>query len=187
MANEVEIRITSRNMSGSGFAAVRSDAKKTEASVRSFGSVAVSASGKIRSSFGLAKAGIAGFVGGAVVSGVVGLGSKVLDLGVKVEAMGNKAKVVFGGSLPVVQRWADVASVKMGLTSKEAQGLAAGIGDLLTPLGFAQKQAATMSTKVADLAGAFSQWSNGTKSTADATDALTGALTGEFDSLKEYG
>jgi len=193
MANEVQITVTSRDKSGPGFDSAGKRIKGVEKAADSagrrmhvFGTIGVGAAGKLRAGLGLAGAGVAGLAAGALGLAAAA-GPRLLDMGVRIEAMGNKARTVFGGSLPLVSRWADTASAKMGLTSKEAQGLAAGIGDLLTPMGFAQKQAATMSTKVADLAGAFSQWSNGTRSAADASDALTGALTGEFDSLKAYG
>lgn len=161
-------------------------AERAHGRLHAFGSAAITAGGRIRGGLGVAGAGLAGLAAGAAALGI-SAAPKLLDMGVRMEALGNKAKVVFGGSLPVVQRWADVAAEKMGLTRKEATGLAAGLGDLLTPMGFTQARAASMSTQITDLAAAFSQWSNGTMSTSDAADMLSDALTGEYDSLKSVG
>lgn len=179
MGNEVDIHVKTIDDSKGGI-------EGAQKRVHAFGNVAVTSGGKIKSAMGFAGKGIAGLAIGATGLAAVA-GPKLLDMGVKIEAMGNKARTVFGGSLPIVQKWADVASVKMGLTSKEAQGMAASLGDLLTPMGFTQKQAAQMSTKISDLSGAFAQWSNGTLSTSDASNMLSDALTGEYDSLKSVG
>jgi phage-related protein len=134
---------------------------------------------------GVAK-GIAGAVA-ATAALAIAAGPKLLDIATKVEAMGNKARIVFGGSLPMVRKWADTVSQKMGLTSLEAQNMAASIGDILVPMGFARVEAAKLSTQATSLSGALAQWSGGTKTTTDAQEALSDALTGEFERLKEFG
>jgi hypothetical protein len=176
VGNEIDILVRSRD----------EGLDRTTGRVHAFGNAGVTAGGKIRGGLGLAAKGMAGL--GVGVAGLALLaGPKLLDLGVKMEAIGNKTRTVFGSSVPIVTSWADKVSQKMGLTSKEAQGLAAGLGDLLTPMGFTQRQAATMSTKIADLSGAFAQWSNGTLDTEGAANMLSDALTGEYDSLKSVG
>lgn len=160
--------------------------ERGEKKIHAFGRAGVTAGGKFRGAVGLMAKGATG-LGVGVAAMAVAAGPKLLDMGVSVEAMGNKARTVFGGSLPVVTKWADTASAKMGLTSTQAAGLVAGLGDLLTPMGFTQRQAAAMSTKIADLSGAFAQWSNGTLDSSAAADMLSAALTGEYDSLKSVG
>jgi hypothetical protein len=123
----------------------------------------------------------------AAAVAVVGLGPSVLALAGKLEQMGEKAKVVFGDQLGLVDKWAKDNAAKMGLTGRAAVGLAANFADLLVPMGFTRKAAAEMSTKVVGLSGALSRWSGGTKSAAEVSDILAKAMLGERDGLKELG
>lgn len=111
----------------------------------------------------------------------------ILSTGANMEALGKKAETVFGDSLGQVQSWADANASAMGLTSKEATGLAAGIGDLLKPMGFTSDQAGTMSTDLLNLSGALSAWSGGQVSASEVSDIMTSALLGETDGLKQLG
>lgn len=107
--------------------------------------------------------------------------------GAELESMGAKAATVFGGSLGQVEKWASTNANAMGATRREAVGLAANFADLLVPMGFTQKQAADMSTKVVGLSGALSAWSNGTRTAAEVSTILSKAMLGERDGLKELG
>lgn len=138
-----------------------------------------------RALVGLAKG--AGLAGAALVALGVTAGRRVLDLGVRLEAMGNKSATVFGDQLGVVQKWAKANANSMGLTGMEATSLAANFADLLIPMGFARDKAAKLSTDVIGLAGALSQWSGGTRSAAEVADILSAAMLGETDSLKGLG
>lgn len=134
--------------------------------------------GKIKD--GAMKAGV-GF--GALAVG----GAVIYDTGLKLQSMDAKAKTVFAESLPQVEAWSSKSAAAMGLTQRQATDLAAGMADLLKPMGFTAQQAAEMSTKTTDLAGALSAWSNGTKSAAEVSDILTSAMLGETDGLKALG
>ena len=123
----------------------------------------------------------------AVGAGAVAAGAYVFNYAAKLEQMEAKAATVFGGQLSMVEKWAKVNSHAMGLTSREATGLAANFADLLIPMGFSRNEAAKMSTKVVGLAGALSQWSGGTKSAAEVTEILNAAMLGETDGLKALG
>jgi hypothetical protein len=134
---------------------------------------------------GIAKAGALGVAG--LAAGMVAAAPKVLSLASNVDLMGKKSATVFGPQLGIVQKWASESARGMGLTNREAVGLAAGIGDLLKPMGFSTKIAAGMSTKIVGLSGALSQWSGGTKSAADVTEILSAAMLGERDGLQALG
>jgi hypothetical protein len=134
---------------------------------------------------GIAKAGALGVAG--LAAGMVAAAPKVLSLASNVGLMGQKSATVFGPQLGIVQKWASESARGMGLTNREAVGLAAGIGDLLKPMGFSTKIAAGMSTKIVGLSGALSQWSGGTKSAADVTEILSAAMLGERDGLQALG
>ena len=119
--------------------------------------------------------------------GTAGLGKELFDTAVNVEAMGNKARVVFGEYFPAAQKTAEELSTSLGMSTTEVLGLTAGFGDLLTPMGFTQKQAQGMTDKMGYLTAALTQWSGGTKTAADVGDILADALVGEYDSLKSLG
>jgi hypothetical protein len=133
----------------------------------------------------MAKVAAVGLAGLAVAA--IGLAPSVINLAGKLEQMGQKAATIFGKSLPVVQKWADVNAAKMGLTSRAAVGLAANFADLLIPMGFTRERAAKMSTAVVGLSGALSRWSGGTKTAAEVSEILAKAMLGERDGLKELG
>ena len=139
-------------------------------------------SGKLKKFGAVAATGLVAAGAGAVVAG-----KYFFDTGARLEQMGQKADTVFGGSLGSVEKWADKTAHAMGLTTREATGLAANFGDLLIPMGFTRKEAAKMSTDVVGLSGALSQWSGGTKSAAEVTDILSAAMLGETDGLKGLG
>jgi hypothetical protein len=139
--------------------------------------------GRIGRTAGLAVAGI----GVAGIGAAAILGPKVLEMGGQLEALGVKAQTVFGGSIGDVESWASKNAKSMGLTEQQLVGAAAGFGDLMKPMGFTADQAAKMSTEALGLAGALSAWSGGTKSTAEVSDILAGAMLGETDALKGLG
>jgi hypothetical protein len=144
------------------------------------------AEGKLKKFGATAKAGIAGAAVGAAV-GIGALGKQLFDAAVGVEAMGNKAKVVFGKQFDRMQATTSDFTEKLGLTKNEVLGMEAGFGDLLIPMGFTQSNAADMSYEFTRMTGVLAQWSGGTKSAADVQDILGDALTGEYDSLKSLG
>ncbi len=115
------------------------------------------------------------------------IGKQVFDVGAKFEAMDAKAQTVFGESLGVVEKWAATSAAAMGLTRREATGLAANLGDLLVPMGMSREQAAEMSTDIIGLSGALSEWSGGTRTAAEVAVVLQKSLLGERDGLKELG
>jgi len=142
--------------------------------------------GKFAGALGsVAKGAALGFAG--MAAGAVALAPAILEQGAALEALANKSATVFEGSLADVQKWAAANSKAMGLTTSAATGLAAGMGDLLKPMGFSAEAAAEMSTQTLDLAGALSAWSGGQRSAAEVAEILTAAYLGETDSLKGLG
>jgi len=128
-----------------------------------------------------------GTMGASILAQAPAMAKGMLDTAVSVEAMGNKTRIVFGSARKSVEDWAGRVAEKMGQTRTQTASMAASFGDILTPMGFTQARAATLSTKLGDLTGAFVQWSNGTANAADVADALNDALTGDFESLKQFG
>lgn len=117
-------------------------------------------------------------------SALMGLTSTARDL----ELQMKKAVTVFGDdAFGDVQDWASEMAHHLGLTKAEATNLAAGLGDLLVPMGFTRDEAAQLSTKTIGLAGALAEWSGGAKSAAEVSEILTSAYLGETDGLKALG
>jgi len=114
-------------------------------------------------------------------------GKQVLETGGALDTMAKKAAVVFGDSIGAVKDWADANANAMGLTSAQAIGAAASMGDLLKPMGFTAQAAADMSTKMIDLSGALAAWSGGEVDAQQVSELLTKAMLGETDGLKQLG
>jgi hypothetical protein len=182
VANEVAIVVTSKDQTSQGFQSADRGASKLGGTFGKMGDVAGKAGmsvGKMGGAVGLA----AGVVGGAVI----GAGLKVVDMAGKLELMGKKSQVVFGDQIGRVDSWAKANANAMGLTKREATGLAAGFADLLIPMGFTRKQSADMSTEMIGLSGALAEWSGGTKTAAEVSGVLSDAMMGERDALKGLG
>lgn len=127
-------------------------------------------------------------LGAAALGAVaIGAGVEVFKMGAQFEAMDAKAQTVFGDSLGTVKKWAETNAEAMGLTRREATGLAANMGDLLIPMGFTRDAAAAMSTQMVGLSGALSEWSGGTRTAAEVSSSLQKALLGEREELKSLG
>jgi hypothetical protein len=145
-----------------------------------FGSSVGSVAGNVAKGFGVMSAAAGGLA-------VVG-GKHLFDLGTELTSLDQKIGTVFSGeSLRTVESWADDVAARMGLTSTQAQGLAANAGDLLKPMGFTADQAAAMSTEIIGLSGALSEWSGGQRSVEETAEILQKALLGERESLKSLG
>jgi hypothetical protein len=122
----------------------------------------------------------------------VGIGAaiavpKILDMAGNLELMDRKAKTVFGGQIGKVETWAAANAHAMGLTSRQATGLAANFADLLIPMKFSREEATKMSTATVGLSGALAQWSGGQHSAAEVSQILASAMLGERDALKGLG
>lgn len=133
----------------------------------------------------MGKVALVGIAG--IAAGLLAAFPSMLELGTKLEQMAAKAKTVFGDQLGVVEKWAATSANAMGLTSRQAVGLAANFADLLVPMGFTREQAAGMSTDVVGLSGALAQWSGGTRTATEVSEILAKAMLGEREGLKELG
>lgn len=156
---------------------------------RTFGKVNSDAAtfGKQISGKAVAAGAAIGTMAGQAIPGLVSMGSELFNLGQSVETMSKKADTVFGDQADDIRSWADGVNESMGLSDEAVVGLATNLGDLLVPLGFARDDAADMSAKTVELAGALSAWSGGTVDAASASEILTKAYLGERDALTSLG
>jgi phage-related protein len=154
---------------------------------RAMGSAAGSVD-RFGSGFGRVTRGVVGMAAGAfAVDQIVGFGSEMLNAGTQVQTWGIKVDTVFGDAAASVRTWADQNNEALGVTDDALAGMAAGLGDLLVPLGFTRERAAEMSTTSLDLAGALSAWSGGTRDVTQVSEILQAAMLGETDGLKGLG
>lgn len=131
------------------------------------------------------KIGAAAFVG--LAAGITKAGFAASDHVMRLELIQNKAKIVFGDQQSLIRSWSEETASSFGLTAINLEGMAAGFQDLLVPMGFARETAAGMTMDVVGLAGAMSEWSNGTRTVEDTTRILARAMLGEREMLKDLG
>lgn len=145
----------------------------------------------VKQGWDLTKVGLDKFVGLAAgaftVDAVIGYGKELFNTAVKMEALSNKARIVFAETLPAVTAEAKKNATAMGQTTAQYVAAAAAIQDILVPMGFQRKQAAEISTQLVNLSGALSEWTGGQVSATQVSDILASALTGEREQLKQLG
>jgi hypothetical protein len=111
----------------------------------------------------------------------------LIQQGIAIDNLDQKARTVFGETLPKVTKEAEKNAAALGLTSREYINAAAQIQDLLVPMGFTRDAASDISIELQNLSGALSEWTGGQKSSSEVSDILSAALLGERDSLKSLG
>ena len=172
--NQAEMRELDNAISGTTAAGLRFRDKMADATKNAlipFGGVV-----------GLVTVGVA-----AAAHGVIELTRELNDLSGQIQAQDRKAQIVFGDALGYVTEAAEANALAMGLTEREYTNAAAGVQDLLVPLGFARDEAARNAVEVTNLAGALSLWSGGQVNASEAASRLQKGLLGETESLKELG
>lgn len=101
------------------------------------------------------------------------------------EETANKFKEVFKGIGPQANKTVRELSKGFGLATSTTQELLSDTGDLLVGLGLTREQALKMSASVVRLSADVSSFKNVQGGTARASEALTKALLGEREMLKE--
>lgn len=111
----------------------------------------------------------------------------LVEQGLAIQGLDNKARTVFGDTLPKVTAEAEKNAAALGLSSRQYINQAAAIQDLLVPMGFTRDRASEISTQLQNVSGALSEWTGGTRSSAEVSDILSSALLGEREALKSLG
>lgn len=113
--------------------------------------------------------------------------TELFGLASGMEQIERRANVVFGDNLDRARRRVDQLNESLGLSQTSALGAAAGIQDILVPMGFARDAATDMSLELLELGGALAGNTGGLRTAEEAHQALIAALTGEREQLKAYG
>ena len=132
-----------------------------------------------------ASSALKGFVAGAAVTGVVTQLSSAADAASDLGEQVSKAGVVFGKSSGDVLKWSETTAKAIGMSRREALEAAGTFGNMLGPMGFAEKQAANMSKTMVQLAGDLASFNNA--SPEDTLLAIRSGLAGESEPLRKYG
>jgi hypothetical protein len=121
---------------------------------------------------------------GLVIGVVAGLAKSVqaaADLG---EAQ-NKANVVFGKSIGLVNKFAATASTGVGLAKAEVLSAAGAFGSMFDSARIAERQSAQMSVTMSQLAGDMASFNN--EDPTDMLERLRSGLAGEAEPLRRFG
>lgn len=101
------------------------------------------------------------------------------------EEAANKFNVVMGGAADSVRDRLEKLTETIPLTRSEMEGLAAGIQDMLVPMGLAREEAAGMSADMVQLAGDLGSFNN--ESPDRVLEAMQSALAGASEPMRRYG
>ena len=147
------------------------------------------AGAKLKSFSSMAGGAMSVIAGVGAVAGVaiVGIGASFIKAAADAKETTNKFNTVFSGLQYEAKETAKVLAESYGLSSRESEKLLSDTGDLLTGFGFSQKAALGLSKQVQQMSADLASFQNLSGGTADASDRITKALTGETESLKQLG
>ena len=118
---------------------------------------------------------------------LLGLGVTAVKLASDFEETQSKFNTVFKDIRSDANLTAKNLSDNFGLSSKASLQLLSDTGDLLTGFGFTQEEALKLSKEVNELAVDLASFNNLTGGAEQASQALTKALLGERESIKQLG
>ena len=121
----------------------------------------------------------------AIVAGTVKVSKELVSAASTAEEVRNKFNVVFSDISDDAQAAATNLADNFGLSTTAAEDLLAGTADLLTGFGFTQDAALGLSDQVNQLAADLGSFQN--VDTVVASEAITKALLGERESIKQLG
>jgi hypothetical protein len=118
---------------------------------------------------------------------VLGLGVAFVKTASDAEEAESKFAAVFSNIEGDANKASGSLAKNFGLSQKEAKGLLADTGDLLTGFGFSQDSALDLSNQVQQLAVDLASFTNFSGGAEGASKALSKALLGERESIKSLG
>lgn len=127
-----------------------------------------------------------GAVAAAAVGGAVALGKLNTAIGLY-EQNRAKVRVVFAGQMREMKVWAKQHRDDFGGSTQDVLNYAASVQDLLIPMGFQRDEATKMTKAFSELVPVLTAWDRQGRTSAEITDIMAAALTGERESLKSLG
>lgn len=128
-------------------------------------------------------------VGRSLTAGITiplaAVGAASVKMASDAEEAANKFDVVMGSSAASARAELRALMRTIPATSAEMEGMAAGLQDLLVPMGVARQEAAGMSVDMVRLAGDIASFNNVLPT--EALDAMRSALAGESEPMRRFG
>jgi hypothetical protein len=123
----------------------------------------------------------------AVTAPLLAAGGAMIRAAIEAEETENKFRVAFRGIEESADEATEALAEGFGLSTDEAQRLLSGTGDLLKGFGATAEEALGLSSQVQGLASDLASYNNLAGGTEQASRAITAALLGERDQLKQLG
>lgn len=133
---------------------------------------------KLSKGIGLIGAAGAALGGGAFLKSAISASS---DL----EESTSKVRTLFGKAAADVEAFGAKSATAYGMSKREAMSAVGTMGAVQIAMGVNEKQAAKTSLEYTKLSADLASFNNA--SSAEVQEALTGALSGEYEMLKKYG
>lgn len=112
-------------------------------------------------------------------------GAAAVKLAVDAEETANKFDVVFRGSVEETRGQLEELTKTIPMTRSQMEGMAAGIQDMLVPMGVARGEASGMSVDMVKLAGDLASFNN--VPVAQVLEGMQSALAGSSEPMRRYG
>lgn len=119
------------------------------------------------------------------VGAIINFGRSAIKLASDLAEVQNVIDTTFGGSVGLIEKFADTAAVNFGLSELAAKQYTGTMGAMLKSMGFAERAAADMSVEMAGLAGDMASFYN--LSTDEAFMKIRSGISGETEPLKQLG
>jgi len=168
-------------------ALVTADNKQFKKTMKDTSQETKKTTGKVNKGFKGMGATVKAVAGGIAVAITTKVIKSLMSMAKSLGLMELKANAVFGAYRKEVDMMAKETATSMGLSEKQFINAAAGIQDLLIPIGFARKEATKMTTETMKLAGAMSAWTGGMYSAEEVGQIFSKAVLGEREQLKSLG
>jgi len=123
----------------------------------------------------------------AVTAPLLAAGGAMIRAAIEAEETENKFRVAFSGIEESADEATEALAEGFGLSTDEAQRLLSGTGDLLKGFGATAEEALGLSSQVQGLASDLASYNNLAGGTEQASRAITAALLGEREQLKQLG
>lgn len=127
----------------------------------------------------------AGAFAGVVGVAMAGVIKKSVEMASDMQETQSKFNVVFTGMEQKAEGWAQVLNESYNMSREEAKRFTSDLAALLQPMGFAKEKAGELSFSMAKLAADMGSFHNA--NAVDVMEALTAALSGEYEMMKRYG
>lgn len=116
---------------------------------------------------------------------ILGVGAAAVHMSARAEESANKFDVVMGSAAGNVRAQFAALHDTIPLTTAQMEGLAAGIQDMLVPMGLAREEGAQLSAAAVKMAADIGSFNDANP--ADVLNAMKSALAGQSEPMRQFG